>query len=332
MNLKDLLRDGEYVKDDDWSAARHTFGDRGQVQVIGHLGARNGSRIYVLYCHICAQDPELFGEGYFWSTKYNLIKTKIIPCGCSKKMHWTKEQYSILCSRKAKELGFTFKGFDGEWLNRDTRVILHCEKHGDNTTSMISTLLLGAGCRYCGFEASAAAKIKPDSVMIESFFASGAFHPETKFWRSERKNTNGVKSYWHYLCGDCSKQGHSTSTSIQDGQKSCGCSVQRQQQAYINFVWDGDIVVALKFGVARKAKRRVAEQNSRAAYKITNHSIYEFHDVESCRYAEKQCKEKLECPVINRQYMQDGWSETTWVYNLEKIIWLYEASGGVKLK
>jgi hypothetical protein len=27
--------------------------------------------------------------------------------------------------------------------------------------------------------------------------------------------------------------------------------------------------------------------------------------------------------------MRDGWSETTWVYNLERIIEIYERNGGI---
>lgn len=47
--------------------------------------------------------------------------------------------------------------------------------------------------------------------------------------------------------------------------------------------------------------------------------------------AERECKEQLECGVVLKRDMPDGWTETTYVYNLEKIVEIYERNGGVKV-
>lgn len=44
--------------------------------------------------------------------------------------------------------------------------------------------------------------------------------------------------------------------------------------------------------------------------------------------AERECLQELECGVVLKRDMPDGYTETTWYYNLEKIIQIYERNGG----
>lgn len=325
MNLEDLI-DENGLQQDEWSLTKPTFGENNQLTVIGWSGvSKNGrSKYYILECHNCSQDPELFGEGYFSSLKGGLVNLGSSPCGCIRSPHWTKDQYKVRCSRKAKELGHTFLGFVGEWKGKDSKIKMLCEKHGSWESGTVHELInKGKSCPNCK-------STKPDDVMIDSFFASGSFHISTKFWRSNKKAKNGSKPYWYMSCPDCGEVGESFSGELQKGNRSCGCSIHRQQECYINWLIDEGVIVALKFGIARDSKQRIKQQNFKSVYTIKQHSIYQFQDVASCKQAERECKKELETGIVLKRDMPDGYTETTYVYNLDKIIEIYERNGGVR--
>jgi hypothetical protein len=331
MNLEDVL-DTEYgLQQNEWSLTRPAFGEDNQLTVIGWSGkTTSNNKIYILKCNRCSQDNELFGEGYFKSQKGNLVNQGLVPCGCSKRPSWSKEQYIVRCSRKALELGYKFLGFIGDWENSNTKIRMLCEKHGEWSSGKIYCLIsTGHGCPKCKHDAVGEAKVKPDDVMIASFFASGAFHPDTKFCRSDRKDKYGYTPYWHISCPECglsveSKHGH-----LQNGQRPCACNMHRQQECYINFIYNEDHIIALKFGIANNSKQRIKNQDRTSIYTVIQHSVYQFPNVTSCKKAELGCLQELECGILSRQEMPDGWTETTWVYNLDKIIEIYERNGGV---
>lgn len=328
MNLKDLL-DPEYgLQQDKWSLGRPKFGDEGQLQVIGwSMWTRNSHKLYILKCEKCSKDTELFGEGYFKSQKSSISKAGQIPCGCSKNPKWTEDQYRVFCSRKAKELDYTFLGFEGEWKGAYTRTQMFCKHHGIwNTTAIHDLINKGVGCSACNGGVP-----KSEDIMIKSFLDSGSFPLDTKFWRSGRKNNEGVKVYWAYTCSVCKEEGEAQSSDLQRGVRSCACSQNRQKECYINLVMDGNLEVALKFGIAKNSIRRAKEQNSQSVYNVVQHSIYEFPSVASCKKAERECKKELECGVVLKRDMPDGYSETTYPYNIEKIKRIYEKHGGIEL-
>ena len=325
VNLAD-----EELKQDEWSLTAPRFGEEGHLEVIGWNGRNSiGCKLYILKCTKCSQDAGLFDRGYFNSDKGALIKGQI-PCGCSRSPRWTAGQYNTICSRKAAELGYTFLDFVGEWRGKNTKIKMLCEKHGEWTSGNINDLTNSdKGCPACGI----AAVTKPDDVMIRSFLASGSFHPDTKFWRSERLNTDGHKCYWYLLCPECGDTGESFTGDLQKGKRPCTCNVHRQQEAYINWVVDDrENAVAIKFGIANNSKQRLKRQNLRSVYTLIQHSIHSFTDVHSCRKAERECLQELECGVVLKRDMKDGYTETTWLYNLDKIIEIYERNGGTKIE
>lgn len=279
-------------------------------------------------CSKCALDNELFGQGYFKSRKADIVRGKT-PCGC-KRHNWNYNQYVILCTRKAKELGYTFLGFKGDLESNKTKIKMFCQKHGEWGTGNINSLISNnIGCPLCKADAISEAKTKPDDVMIDSFFSSKQFHPDTKFWRSGRENLKGRRSYWHVLCPECGEEGASTSGSLQQGKRPCACSKQRQKDGYINFVVDGETLVAIKFGIANSSDRRIKEQIRNNTLSIINKFVYLFPSVTSCKKAERECKQELQCGILSLVEMPDGYTETTWVYNLDKIIEIYERNGGI---
>lgn len=332
MNLEDVI-DPEYgLQQDEWSLTAPRFGDEGQLEVIGWSGKQGSAKYYILKCNKCSQDSELFGDGYFRIVKGNLTKGQI-PCGCARSPWWTKNQYTILCSRKARELGYEFLGFDGTWKGTFTKIEMLCPKHGVWRSGIIHNLInIGSGCLHCSPRGRGGANTKPDDMMIQSFFASGAFHPDTKFWRSDRLRGHR-RDFWFISCPECGEQGEAQSTQLQRGGRPCACSAQRQQECYINWIVDDyNNAVALKFGIANNTVKRVKQQDSKSIYEIRNYLTYTFPDVQSCKTAERECLQTLECGVISKEEMLDGYTETTSVLNLGRIKGIYEKYGGTLIE
>ncbi len=330
MNLEDLV-DDKGLQQDDFSKSGVLFGEEGQLEVVGWSGTGVGNiKSYIVKCGECSEDKELFGEGYFRSRKSNLARGEI-PCGCSKKPQLSNNQFNILCSRKAKGIGYTFLGFYGEWRGAYTKIKMLCEKHGEWNSADINTLTnMDRGCPGCRVDKAVQANTKADDVMIASFFASGAFHPDTTFWRCVGLAKSEIKSCWCMSCPECGKIGQSQSNNLQAGKRSCACSTHRQQEGYINWLVDShNNPIAIKFGIARDSKQRVKQQGVRSTYELCQHAVYTFPDVASCKRAERVCKKELECGVVLKRDMPDGYTETTHTYNLDKIIKIYEGNGGI---
>lgn len=326
MDLAEVINTNG-LQQDDYSQSGITFGSTGQLSIVGHDGGKSWNKYYILKCSKCSQDSDLFGEGYFRGQKGSIIKGRI-PCGCSNNHQWSQEQYSVRCSRKAKELGYTFLGFVGEWKGYVTKIEMLCDKHGKWDSCIINNLINnGYGCPGCRTDTIT----KPEGVMIQSFIDSGAFHPDTEFYRSKRRNKSGRDVYWYVYCPECGEVGEATSGHLQRGSRPCFCSPNRQQECYINWLIDEhNTAVAIKFGIAIDSNRRAKSQNSRSVYTIRQHAVYTFQDIPSCKKAERACLQELECGIVLKRDMPDGYTETTWVYNLEKIIEIYERNGGIK--
>ena len=333
-NLEDLI-DPEYgLQQDEWSLTRPRFGAEGQLEVIGWSGKRSQNKQYILKCSVCGKDPELYGGGNFKMIKGNL-NTGNLPCGCSSNPRLDEEQNKILCARRADLMGYSFKGFVGAYTNkRNTMCVMSCKYHGEWVSTSVSSLLVNkTRCPMCKAEVIGAVKTKPDDVMIASFLASGRFHPDTKFWRSDRKRKSGSRGYWYVSCPDCGQVGESMSNQLQDGCRPCACSGHRPQECYVNWLIDNNnMALAIKFGVAVNSESRAKRQDSKSIYVVRQHSIYFFPDVASCKKAERECKQTLECGVLTKEEMPDGFTESTWVYNLDKIISIYEKHGGKRIK
>ena len=332
MNLKDLV-DDDGLQQNEWSLTRPKFGEDRQLEVIGWSKKLRDNKYYILMCSVCAQDSELFGEGYFKVLKSSLVRGNS-PCGCSKKHSWSSEQYAIICSRKAESLGYKFLRFEGVWKGNNTKITMFCKKHGEWSTGSIKHLVrLGTGCPECRNESYGDTNRKDDNVMVEAFLSSGGFHPDTKFWRSDRISSIGTKIYWFLLCPECGEIGESQGGSLNLGKCPCACSMQRQREGYINLITGttGEII-AIKFGISRDSNQRREQQNSKSMYEIIKHSIYIFPSVQQCKQAERECKKELETGVLSKIEVPDGHTETTWVYNLEKIIEIYGRNGGISIE
>lgn len=312
------------------------FGEYNQVKVIGWLGELAGSnKKYTVECSVCKSDPELFGSGKFLITKNKLLIGRL-PCGCSLSPRWSKEQYEIKIKRLCKEDSFKFLGWDGDYKGRYTRILLSCPKHGDLEPKSLNDFLGGRRCIECRRDLVKEGLTKDDTQIIEEFFATGAFHPSSKFSRSDRKvpakrYREGSKPYWNFTCGGCQEEHETLYSTLKNGGASCGCFRHKQKLAYIHLVYDGASLVALKFGITSKTNgSRLKQQNKSSVLNLKPYGVWEFPSISICKQAERQVKQSLRTSVVEKELMRDGWTETCYPLQLDEIIKIYEDLGGVR--
>lgn len=317
------------------------------VVISDYIGPKSNTVYFKAECTSCRHDKELYPNGWEVSLS-NLRKGQGISCGCSVSPKYSKDQWAVICKRVASERGLAFIGL-GEWSgNNKTPVHLVCnckDKVPFSVSSVDSFVNSGAGkfCENCYKKQSSKVMselrkdkdylenllnsvTKPDEDIIKAFFLTGGFHPETKFWRDSSDSR-----YWYMFCPDCKVTARGHNCSLRDGGRPCECKAQRQKEAYINLIKDGENFIGLKFGIANISKNRLKDQKARSVYHIENYAIYSFTNTERCKKAEKECKKSLSCGVFSKQEIPDGYTETTYLYNLEKVIEIYEKYGGTRI-
>lgn len=331
-NLEDLI-DPEYgLQQDEWSLTRPKFGEHGQLEVIGWSGRIGYNKYYVLRCSECSQDSELFGSGVFRATKDKLGIGRI-PCGCSSFPRWSEDQMLVRCKRKASELGHSFVGWAEEYRGNKTMVHMSCTAHGEWKTTSVYNLLSGYSCKKCGDALRAEKKVERLTKKLENYenedvYARGMVRRLGKHGKS--------RAYLLCECKCCGHKFDSYYMNVIKSKSGCPlCTQVVQKIAYINIVYDRDKALWLKFGITNKTKarsrNRITDQNRKSVYNSKIFGRWLFEDYQACRRAETECKQTLECGVLTKEEMPDGYTETTWVYNLEKIIAIYEKHGGVRV-
>lgn len=120
-----------------------------KLEVIGIAGKDKWKTVlFKVTCTECSKDIELFPDGYFISTKTNLIKGKK-PCGCSV-YKWKDWQFLLLASRVGEKKCFVVHGFAEKFKGIKTKLDLECLKDGYKWTTSISHVIhTGRGCPKC---------------------------------------------------------------------------------------------------------------------------------------------------------------------------------------
>lgn len=226
---------------------------QGSWTVLDYVSTKGSSKKYKVHCNVCAQDPELFGDGVFESGMSNFLKGAAC-CGCNPSRKWTDYEYHILVSRVFEGLPFSLKTLIRE-PRRSVRGVFNCSTHGDWETNLNNVINSGSVCP--------------------------------------------------------------------------ACSVGMQNYAYVNIV---EGTSAVKFGISLDPKKRLVRPSRRSPHKITPLWVFKFNDVGSCKKAEQECKSTLQCSVLSKVDMPDGYTETTWDYNLDKIKEIYKKHGGVEVE
>lgn len=311
------------------------FGEFGQVEILSVIGKVQYTKVYSAKCNICAEDEELFGDGVFKTHRSNILKG-YLPCGCGARPLWNEDQFKVICNREADKRSFKFLGFSGEYKGNKTKLRLECNLHGVWTTTDINHFLKGRGCKGCKAITCSEVNIGnthsliDDNTMIQSFLKLGSFHPGTKFKRCDPATMNRSVSDWIINCPECKTEVIAKSSNIKLGYRLCACEKPKQKYAYINIVSDKESILAIKYGIATNPEDRLKKQAWKAIYPMTNFGIWEFEDYQSCRNAETYCKRNFQ-QSLSKEEMPDGFTETTYPYNIDKIIKIYEDHGGVQI-
>ena len=100
---------------------------------------------------------------------------------------------------------------------------------------------------------------------------------------------------------------------------------------YINILYDGALEVAVKFGIEKVKSTRHITQNRSCVYEVRPHSCYRLPSRAVAYKAETECRRAFDCKIIPKSAMPDGYTETTYCYNIDKIRAIYEKHGGVLL-
>lgn len=106
------------------------------------------------------------------------------------------------------------------------------------------------------------------------------------------------------------------------------CTHKRADKAYINYIPEYGVV---KLGVCFDLKRRMDLQRNKNKLEHENIGLWKFSNRDNCIAAELECKRTLETGVLTKLEMPDGYTETTYAYNVDKIISIYERHGGVRV-
>lgn len=127
-----------------------TFND-GKLKVVGIHGKGSGyTAMFRIECEICSKDKELFPLGYFVSSKSDLVKGQI-PCGCSRRPRWNKDQWIIRASRVGKQKGFDVVGYVDEFTDCTTKIRCRCIHDGCEWSPRLDNIVNNNhGCPECG--------------------------------------------------------------------------------------------------------------------------------------------------------------------------------------
>lgn len=110
------------------------------------------------------------------------------------------------------------------------------------------------------------------------------------------------------------------------------CTKGTKLYAYINVVEDNGIPLALKFGItSKKDSRRVNNQNRKSCYTVRNVAWFKFTSHEDCVTAEKECKNINYNGVLSKSVLPDGYTETTYVFNIDEVVRIFKHHGGVRI-
>lgn len=104
-----------------------------------------------------------------------------------------------------------------------------------------------------------------------------------------------------------------------------------QIYAYVNKIMQGNMPVALKFGITGNPSHRLRTQNYANILEMENLFVFQFPSREKSFAAEAECKKVFSCGVLDKSLIPDGYTETTYIYNLDELLSIYKKYGGILL-
>lgn len=156
---------------------------------------------FLVKCHTCALDPELFGDATWPVSRANHRKG-VIPCGCGRTPKWTEKQTRLRVERTCEHKGYTINGWQESWDGIRTRIDLTCQKDGYTWNTCVGDILnkTRRGCSLC----KAVKGRMSEEDYIARWESSGNF-PNGSFRRlfGETAGKAKLRPFWSYTCSVC---------------------------------------------------------------------------------------------------------------------------------
>lgn len=234
---------------------------------------------------------------------------------CSGKYHPSIEELK----HKANEIHgykYDYSLWPIECKNNRTMVASVCSTHGVFKQSILGHLNMKSGCPSCA---------GVTRTTVENFITRATKLHGNKYDYSLVKGELNVKSIVKIKCKHHGvfKQQIASHLHMVTGCPNCSNDVQKI--LYINELTSYDGV--LKYGIAVDLKRRLKSFriNNKVKCKPLKHFVFEKHS--DCRKAERELKKTFES-VLSKMDLKDGYTETTFSYNLEAMINIVLKHGG----
>jgi len=196
--------------------------ENGILEVIGIAGKQGNITLFKVTCTECSKDPELFPDGYFVSTKGNLVRGKK-PCGCAKSPKWKDWQFLILARRAAKDR-FIVHGFSEKFKDKNTKLNLECLKDGHKWIASIHNIVnKRTGCPKCYGNA----KPTEQEALQKCIDICKEMNYDVVGFPDGYKN---AYSSFEYVCKIHGKQKVSYNNFVHGGKRCGGCWKDRQKE------------------------------------------------------------------------------------------------------
>lgn len=149
---------------------------------------------YTFHCSVCSSDTELFPEPLLIA-KSSIYRRGTGACGCSSHNSWSPYQYKVRLNRSSNIFGFDIiKWWENDAPKNTDKITILVDGRIKKVT--ISNALIGKSC---------SSSAKKDYNYYKNLFENQPTRLKgTVFYKSERTNQYGWKSFWEYYCPACS--------------------------------------------------------------------------------------------------------------------------------
>lgn len=231
-----------------------------------------------------------------------------------------------------KDGDILFLGWKGSiYLGRSkTYCIFSCPEHGEwDTTTVTKFLNAGNRCPKCKIKLISKYTRKDDDYHIQDFINTGEFPEGTVF---TRKEINGIlPDKWTVYCPICDRDFYSKGSNLKLGKVPCECEKRKPDKCYIILLYDYDVCVSVKFGISVDPLNRLSSVKGKTIYSVVLHSVWEFPSGVNVADVESYIISTVVCGIMSQSEMLDGWTETCYPKDIDKIIEIYKSFGGIEI-
>lgn len=202
-------------------------------------------------------------------------------------------------------------------INWSTKITAVCSIHGEYFTTLTS-LVSGSRCRKCG--SSRAAKKQRMTVSDRIKVFNDVHRSMYDYSLVKEIKSNKVK-----IPIICPVHGifHQRVNDHQSGKGCIECSKSNCNIGYLMLIKRGEEPIAIKYGVTKNINTRLKHLNQVNKPRFIMLNTWYFKDAKTCLEAENKIK-SLTKPVLTREDLKEGFTETTSFDNLDLVYSVYD--------